>query len=65
MPLIEQDNATQETTVTPSQIKNLSTRSINGLAATSVGIEISSKDLSIIKRRSFAATYQKESINLQ
>ncbi len=37
-PLIKQDNTTQGTTVTAEEIKNLPTRSINGLAATSAGV---------------------------
>ena len=37
-PLIRQDNTTQGTTVTSEEIKNLPTRSINGLAATSAGV---------------------------
>ena len=37
-PLIKQDNTTQGTTVTSEEIKNLPTRSINGLAATSAGV---------------------------
>ena len=37
-PLIKQDNTTQGTTVTSEEIRNLPTRSINGLAATSAGV---------------------------
>ncbi len=37
-PLIEQDNTTQGSIVTSEEIKNLPTRSINGLAATSAGV---------------------------
>ena len=37
-PLIEQDNTTQGSIVTSEEIKNLPTRSINGLASTSAGV---------------------------
>ena len=40
-PLIKQDNTTQGSTVTSSEIRNLPTRSINGLASTSAGVSSS------------------------
>lgn len=57
-PLIKRDNTTQGSTVTSEEIKNLPTRSINGLAKTSAGVGSSDgRDLNIRGGRSKATTY--------
>ena len=59
VPLIEQDNTTQGATITSDQIKNLPTRNINALAATSAGLSSSDEGgaISVRGSRSDATDY--------
>ncbi len=59
VPLVEQDNTTQGGTLTSDQIKNLPTRNINALAATTAGLSSSDEgdDVSIRGSRDDATNY--------
>ncbi len=66
-PLIKQDNTTQGTTVTAEEIKNLPTRSINGLAATSAGVGSSDdgEDLNIRGGRTDGTIYYVDGVQVR
>jgi len=66
-PLIRQDNTTQGSTVTSEEIKNLPTRSINGLAATSAGVGASDDgdDLSIRGSRTDGTVYYIDGVQVR
>lgn len=59
VPLVEQDNTTQGGTLTSDQIKNLPTRNINALAATTAGLSSADEgdDVSIRGSRDDATNY--------
>jgi len=67
VPLVEQDNTTQGTTITSDQIKNLPTRNINALAATSAGIASADEgdDISIRGSRDNATDYYVDGIRVR
>ncbi len=52
VPLVEQDNTTQGQTITSEQIRNLPTRNINALAATTAGLSSSDEGEEIAARGS-------------
>lgn len=67
VPLIEQDNTTSGKTITSDEIKNLPTRSINALAATSAGLASADEGDAITIRgsRSNATDYYVDGIRVQ
>lgn len=67
VPLIEQDNTTQGKTVTSEEIRNLPTRSINAIAATTAGLGSSDEGaaLNIRGSRSNATNYYVDGIRVQ
>ncbi len=66
VPLIEQDNTTSGSVITADQIKNLPTRNINALAATSAGLSSSDEGNAITVRgsRSNATDYYVDGIRV-
>lgn len=66
VPLIEQDNTTSGAVITSAQIKNLPTRNINALAATSAGLAASDEGDAITVRgsRSNATDYYVDGIRV-
>jgi len=66
-PLIKQDNTTQGATVTSEEIRNLPTRSINGLAATSAGVGASDdgEDVSIRGSRTDGTVYYIDGVQVR
>ena len=66
-PLIEQDNTTQGAIITSEQIKNLPTRNINALAATSAGLSSADEGdaVSVRGSRSNATDYYVDGIRVQ
>lgn len=67
VPLIEQDNTTQGAVITSDQIKNLPTRNINALAATTAGLSSSDEGSAITVRgsRSDATNYYVDGVRVQ
>lgn len=67
VPLVEQDNTTQGRTVSSEEIRNLPTRNINAIAATSAGLSSADEggDLSIRGSRSNATDYYIDGIRVQ
>jgi hypothetical protein len=67
IPLIEQDNTTSGAVITSEQIKNLPTRNINALAATSAGLSSADEGGSITVRgsRSDATNYYLDGIRVR
>ncbi|MBV6655330.1 MAG: carboxypeptidase regulatory-like domain-containing protein, partial [Mameliella sp.] len=67
VPLVEQDNTTQGATITSDQIKNLPTRNINALAATTAGLASADEGEAIAVRgsRSNATDYYVDGIRVQ
>ena len=67
VPLIEQDNTTSGKTITSDEIKNLPTRNINALAATSAGLASADEGdaISIRGSRSNATDYYVDGIRVQ
>ena len=67
VPLVEQDNTTQGSTITSDQIKNLPTRNINALAATTAGLASADEGSAIAIRgsRSNATDYYVDGIRVQ
>jgi len=67
VPLIEQDNTTSGQTITSEQIKNLPTRNINALAATTAGLASSDEGSAITIRgsRSSSTDYYVDGIRVQ
>ncbi len=67
VPLIEQDNTTSGAVITGDQIKNLPTRNINALAATSAGLAASDEGGAITVRgsRTDATDYYVDGIRVQ
>ncbi len=67
VPLIEVDNTTQGATITSEQIRNLPTRNINALAATTAGLSSSDEGAAITVRgsRSDATNYYIDGIRVQ
>ncbi len=66
-PLIEQDNTTQGSIVTSDEIKNLPTRSINGLASTSAGVGAADDgdDLSVRGSRTEGTVYYIDGVQVR
>lgn len=67
IPLVEQDNCTQGATIVSDQIRNLPTRNINSLAATTAGVSgaKASNELKIRGSRSNATDYYVDGIRVQ
>ena len=67
VPLIEQDNTTSGTTITSDQIKNLPTRNINALAATSAGLASADEgdDVTVRGSRDNATDYYVDGIRVR
>lgn len=67
VPLVEQDNTTQGQTITSEQIRNLPTRNINALAATTAGLASADEGGAITVRgsRSDATNYYVDGIRVQ
>ncbi len=67
VPLVEQDNTTQGRTITSEEIRNLPTRSINAIAATSAGLASADEGgaLNIRGSRSNATDYYVDGIRVQ
>lgn len=67
VPLVEQDNTTQGQTITSEQIRNLPTRNINALAATTAGLASADEGSAITVRgsRSDATNYYVDGIRIQ
>jgi Ca-activated chloride channel family protein len=67
IPLAEQDNCTQGATIVSDQIRNLPTRNINSLAATTAGVSgaKASNELKIRGSRSNATDYYVDGIRVQ
>lgn len=67
VPLVEQDNTTQGATITSDQIKNLPTRNINALAATTAGLASADEGSAIAVRgsRSNATDYYIDGIRVR
>lgn len=67
VPLIEQDNTTSGAVITSDQIKNLPTRNINALAATSAGLATADEGDAVTVRgsRSNATDYYVDGIRVQ
>ncbi len=67
VPLVEQDNTTQGQTITSEQIRNLPTRNINALAATTAGLASADEGGAITIRgsRSDATNYYVDGIRVQ
>ncbi|MHC4379372.1 MAG: vWA domain-containing protein, partial [Planctomycetota bacterium] len=67
VPLVTQDNCTQGATIVSDQIKNLPTRNINSLAATTAGVSgaKASNELKIRGSRSNATDYYVDGIRVQ
>jgi outer membrane receptor protein involved in Fe transport len=67
VPLVEQDNTTQGQTITSEQIRNLPTRNINALAATTAGLTSADEGSAITVRgsRSDATNYYVDGIRIQ
>lgn len=67
VPLIEQDNTTSGKTITSEEIKNLPTRNINALAATSAGLASADEGdaISVRGSRSNATDYYIDGIRVQ
>ena len=67
VPLVEQDNTTQGQIITSEQIRNLPTRNINALAATTAGLASADEGSSITIRgsRSDATNYYVDGIRVQ
>src|SRR5690606_19553948 len=65
VPLIEQDNTTQGGIKTAEQIRNLPTKNINAIAATTAGLStINGGDISIRGSRSNATNYYLDGIRV-
>ena len=66
VPLVEQDNTTQGGTLTSEQIRNLPTRNINALAATTAGLSSSDEgdNISIRGSRNNATNYYVDGIRV-
>lgn len=67
VPLIQQDNTTQGQTITSEEIRNLPTRNINALAATTAGLASADEggDISVRGSRSDATNYYIDGIRVQ
>lgn len=67
VPLVEQDNTTQGATITSDQIKNLPTRNINALAATTAGLASADEgdEIAVRGSRSNATDYYVDGIRVQ
>jgi len=67
VPLVEQDNTTQGQVITSDQIKNLPTRNINALAATTAGLASADEggDITVRGSRSDATNYYVDGIRVQ
>lgn len=67
VPLVTQDNCTQGATIVSDQIKNLPTRNLNGLAATTAGVSDAkaSNELKVRGSRSNATDYYVDGIRVQ
>jgi len=67
VPLVEQDNTTQGAVITSENIRNLPTRNINAIAATTAGIAQSDEggDLAIRGSRTDATDYYVDGIRVQ
>ncbi|MCB9296128.1 MAG: TonB-dependent receptor [Lewinellaceae bacterium] len=67
VPLVEQDNTTQGAVITSDQIKNLPTRNINALAATTAGLASADEgdNISIRGSRDNATDYYIDGIRVQ
>ena len=67
VPLVEQDNTTQGAVITSDQIKNLPTRDINALAATTAGLASADEgdDIAIRGSRDNATDYYIDGIRVQ
>ncbi|HMQ49299.1 MAG TPA: TonB-dependent receptor [Saprospiraceae bacterium] len=67
VPLIEQDNTTSGATITSDQIKNLPTRNINALAATSAGLATADEgdDIAVRGARTNSTDYYVDGIRVR
>ncbi|MEZ4984043.1 MAG: TonB-dependent receptor [Saprospiraceae bacterium] len=67
VPLIEQDNTTQGGTLTSDQIRNLPTRNINALAATTAGLSTADEgsDINVRGSRDDATNYYVDGFRVQ
>ncbi|MCB9040000.1 MAG: TonB-dependent receptor [Lewinellaceae bacterium] len=67
VPLVEQDNTTQGAVITSDQIKNLPTRNINALAATTAGLASADEgdDISVRGSRDNATDYYIDGIRVR
>lgn len=67
VPLVEQDNTTQGGTLTSDQIRNLPTRNINALAATTAGLATADEgdDVNVRGSRDDATNYYVDGIRVQ